>query len=167
MRVIKTYEGFFDFFKKSSSDSEDDKIALEYINRLKKVKDISPYSITKDDEVYQEFGYSILRYNVNFDDTPIRCTKVVSHRPIGFDESSQEILTNRGGIKKNDKEFYSLSAKVEEERESIKAKVSIIDDLYHLIEDVYKKDKEARRIQRIKSNLNKAADLLDDDEKNI
>jgi len=43
MRLIKTYEGFFDFFKKS----EDDKIALEYINRLKKVKGISPYSIKR------------------------------------------------------------------------------------------------------------------------
>ena len=167
MRVIKTYEGFFDFFKKKSEDSEDDKIALEYINRLKKIKDISPYNIKKDDDPRQEFNYSILRFVVDFDDTPIKCTKVVSHRSHGFDEPSQELLINRGGIKKNDGEFYALSAQVDEEMVSVKAKVSLIDELYHLIDSVYKKDKEARRIQKNKSNLTKAADLLDDDEKNI
>jgi len=167
MRVIKTYEGFFDFFKKKSEDSEDDKIALEYINRLKKIKDISPYNIKKDDDPHQEFNYSILRFVVDFDDTPIKCTKVVYHRSHGFDEPAQELLMSRGGIKKNDREFYALSVKVDEEMVSVKAKVSLIDELYHLIDAVYKKDKEARRIQKIKSNLNKAADLLDDDEKNI
>ena len=40
MKTLKTYEGFFDFFK--SQPTEDDKIALEYIARLKKVRGISP-----------------------------------------------------------------------------------------------------------------------------
>jgi hypothetical protein len=162
MRLIKTYEGFFNFFKKL--DSEDDKIALEYINRLKKVKGISPYSIkTNDQDQIDQIdrSFSILRYQVNFDDTPIKCAKVISHRSGGFDNQSQEFIISNGGIKKNSAEFYILSVIVEDEKENIKASPSLLKELYHLIDDIYKKDKELRRIDKIKRNLNKASDLLD------
>jgi hypothetical protein len=65
MRSIKTYEGFFDFFKKKIS--EEDKVCQEYISRLEKVKGISPYKITsvfRDDEQIEKH-----EYKVEFDDS--------------------------------------------------------------------------------------------------
>ena len=71
---VETNEGLFDFFK----DSEDDKIAMSYINRLKKVKGISPYVIKED--VINHDGFDIIGYEVTFDDTPIRSTSIISNR---------------------------------------------------------------------------------------
>ena len=43
MKYLKRYnEGFLDYFKKNTPD---DKITLDMINRLKKVKDKNPYEI--------------------------------------------------------------------------------------------------------------------------
>jgi hypothetical protein len=43
MKHLKRYnEGFLDYFKKNTPD---DKITLDMINRLEKVKDINPYQI--------------------------------------------------------------------------------------------------------------------------
>ena len=48
MKHLKKYnEGFFDFFRKKS---EDDKIALEFIKRLERVKGISPYTLSYNPE---------------------------------------------------------------------------------------------------------------------
>jgi hypothetical protein len=157
MNNIKTYEGFFDFFKKKHS--EDDQIILEYINRLKKVKDISPYDIKKDDHVDE--SYSILRFKVNFEDTPIRCTKVKSHRGDGFGEKSQELLLERNLLRKNNGEFYGMVAIVDDEEEPLKSNVALLEQLYNLIDDVYKRHTDASRISKIKNSLNKAADKLE------
>jgi len=47
VKNIKTYEGFFDLFRKKS---EDDKLALDFMKRLQRIKGISPYKIEKNTE---------------------------------------------------------------------------------------------------------------------
>ena len=39
----------------------------------------------------------------------------------------------------------------------------LLKELVELVESVYKNDKEARRIENIKTNMNKAADLINDE----
>ena len=56
---------FFDFFKKK--DSEDDKIALTFIDRLGKVKAISPYDIKVIVSEHGEAG-KLTKFIVTFDD---------------------------------------------------------------------------------------------------
>ena len=153
MKYIKTYEGLFDFFK----DSEDDKITISYINRLKKVKGISPYVIEED--VNNHEGYDLIGYDVTFDDTPIRSTSLVSNRKFGFDKQSQEYLKGQGAIKRNDNEFYALSVNCEGEKEMVYAKASLLKELNDLCRSVYNNDKNTKRIKKITSNINPAADL--------
>lgn len=160
MKNIKTYEGFFDFFK--SQPSEDDKIALEYIARLKKVKGISPYKITYDPG-NRDATFKIDRWVVDFEDTPIKLWSVISFRSNGFDEQSQELLLSKKLAKYSKKEFYGLNIICEGEPENCKAKPDIIKELVELVESVYENDKEAKRIEHIKINMNKAADLIEDE----
>jgi hypothetical protein len=163
MKNLKTYEGFFDFFK--SKPSADDEIALAFIKRLKKVKGISPYKITYNPGDRND-SYQIDKYDVNFDDTPIKLLSVISNRPSGFDDQSQEMIINKGLARINSREFYGLNISCEGELENCKAKGSIIKELVKLVENVYKEDKEARRIEHIKINMNDAADLISDDNDN-
>lgn len=163
---LKTYEGFFDFFK----NTEDDKIALGYINRLKKITDISPYEITYERDT--SFSHThFVKYNVLFDDTPIRSTKISSENP--FSKESQKLMLDRGFIKYSSYEFYALSVDCSGERESVKASSLYLKELFDLCEKVYKNDKEGKRLKKIKSNINRAADLSeslgedDDSENNI
>ena len=51
----------------------------------------------------------------------------------------------------------------EGDKEKVYAKVSILEELYNLCDEVYKKDIEARRIRKINLNINPAADKLDTD----
>lgn len=154
MKYLKRYnEGFFDFFK----DSEDDKIAISYINRLKKVKGISPYKIEK--EVDENEGYDLIGYNVVFDDTPIRSTSLISNRKLGFDKRSQDYLKSQGAIRRNDNEFYALSVNCEGEREMVYAKDYLLKELNDLCKKVYDNDKNTKRINKITGNMNPAADL--------
>jgi len=164
MRNLKTYEGFFDFFK--SQPSEDDKIALEYIARLKKVKGISPYKITYDEDQREGNNFEIDKWIVDFEDTPIKLWSVISLRSNGFDEQSQELLINKKLTKYNDREFYGLNVICEGEPENCKAKPKILKELVELVKSVYENDKEARRIEHIRINMNKAADLIEDENDN-
>jgi len=152
-------EGLFDFFSKKVT--EDDKIALEYIKRLKKVKGISPYKITKDD-TSSENSYKINRWEVDFEDTPIKLWSVISTRTSGFDEQSQELLTSKKLAKYSRYEFYGLNIKCEGEIENCKASAKVLKELVELVESVYENDKEARRIEHISINMNPAADLIDE-----
>jgi hypothetical protein len=163
MKTLKTYEGFFDLFK--SQPSEDDKIALEYIARLKKVKGISPYKITHDPGD-RDNTFEIDRWIVDFEDTPIKLWSVISLRPNGFDEQSQELLLNKKLSRHNDKEFYGMNVICEGEPENCKAKSKIIKEFVELVKSVYENDKEARRIEHIRINMNKAADLIEDENDN-
>lgn len=163
MKNLKTYEGFFDFFK--SKPSADDDIALAFIKRLSKVRGISPYKI-KHNPGDRNDSYQIDKYDVDFDDTPIKLWSVISHRPEGFDNQSQELLINKGLARINSREFYGINVMCEGEAENCKAKGSIIKELVKLVEKVYKEDKEARRIEHIKVNMNDAADLIPDENEN-
>ena len=69
MKHLKRYdEGFLDYFKK---DTDEDKVALEFIKRLEKVKDINPYEIKKreispersDHRVGKKFGKKITSFD--------------------------------------------------------------------------------------------------------
>lgn len=163
MKNLKTYEGFFDFFK--SKPSADDEIALYYINRLKKVKGISPYKITYDPGDRND-SYQIDKYDIVFDDTPLKLWSVISNRPSGFDEQSQDLLIKKGLARVNSKEFYGLNVSCEGELENCKAKPKLLKELVELVEKVYKEDKEARRIEHIRVNMNDAADLISDENDN-
>lgn len=159
MKNLKTYEGFFDFFKRK--ESEDDKIALEYITRLKRVTDISPYDIVKNDDT--RGSHSIFKYDVIFDDTEIKVAKVESHLSRGFPQEQQNFLIERGLIRMSNKIFYALRVNCVGEIEKVYPRASILRDLYDLCDSVYKKDKEARRIRNINININPAADKLNPD----
>lgn len=152
-------EGLFDFFTKKVT--EDDKIALEYIKRLKKVKGICPYKITKDDTSNGD-SYTINKWEVDFEDTPIKLWAVVSTRTSGFDEQSQELLLSKKLSKYSRYEFYGLNIKCEGEIENCKASAKVLKELVELVESVYENDKEARRIEHISINMNPAADLIDE-----
>ena len=152
-------EGIFDFFSKKVT--EDDKIALSYIKRLKKVKGISPYKISKDDTTNGD-SYIINKWEVDFEDTPIKLWYIKSNRSSGFDEQSQELLLSKNLAKYSKYEFYGLNVKCEGEMEICKASAKILKELVELVESVYEIDKEARRIEHISINMNDAADLIDE-----
>lgn len=163
MKKLKTYEGFFDFLK--SKPSADDEIALEYIARLKKVKGISPYKITLDEGNNNEV-HKVNKWIVDFEDTPIKLWEAVSFKSGGFDLQSQELLLSKKLAKYNNKEFYRLNIICEGEPESCKANPKILKELVELVRSVYENDKEAKRIEHIKINMNKAADLIEDENDN-
>jgi hypothetical protein len=150
-------EGLFDFFSKKVT--EDDKIALEYTKRLNKVKGISPYKITKDDTSNGD-SYTINKWEVDFEDTPIKLWAIVSTINSGFDEQSQQLLLSKKLAKYSKYEFYGLNIKCEGELENCKASAKVLKELVELVETVYENDKEARRIEHIKINMNDAADLI-------
>ena len=100
MKNLKTYEGFFDFLKRKKVDndiknSEDDNIALEYIRRLKRIKGISPYDITSLPDRDQSPNFTILKFIIDFEDTPINIFKI-THNYDGFDQRSRDLLVGRG-----------------------------------------------------------------------
>ena len=154
-------EGLFDFFSKKVN--EDDKIALEYINRLKKVKGISPYKITYDPGERGENNFKIDKWVVDFDDTPIKLWSAISLRSNGFDYQCQELLISKGLSKYSKFEFYGLNVICVGDPENCKASAKVLKELVELVESVYKNDKEARRIENIKTNMNKGADLINDE----
>ena len=160
MKYIKTYEGLFDFFRKKS---EDDKIALDYIKRLERVKGISPYPLSYNSQGTDE-DTELMRYRVIFDDTPIRIGRysVTNRRLTGWDEETQSRwIKEDGAVKKNNKVFYRLY--LENPDESVLASCDILEELFDLTEKVFKKNKTAMRIKKIQDEMNPAADVLDKD----
>jgi len=163
MKTLKTYEGFFDFFK--SQPTEDDKIALEYIARLKIVRGISPYKITLDEGNNSE-AHKVNKWIVDFEDTPIKLWEAVSFKTLGFDEESQILLLTKKLIKISNKEFIGMNVICEGESENCHPRAKIAKELLDLVKSVYENDKEARRIEHIRINMNKAADLIEDENDN-
>jgi hypothetical protein len=161
MKYIKTYEGLFDFFRKKS---EDDNIALEFIKRLKRVKGISPYPLSYNPQGSDE-DTELMRYRVIFDDTPIRIGRYSVTNPRfsrGWDEETQERwIREDGAVKKNNKVFYRLY--LETPDESVLAKCDILEELFDLTEKVFKENKTAKRIKKIRDEMNPAADVLNKD----
>jgi hypothetical protein len=139
---IKTYEGFFDIFKKP--DSEDDKIALTFINRLRKVRGISPYEIKRTVDVHNNAG-TLTKYVVTFDDLVLIVKQADFSKP----------------YPDNKRYRYNISVECSGDYEKVKCREKYERDLFNLINRVYKRDIEARRLNRIKSEINTSADLID------
>lgn len=162
MEYIKTYEGFFDIFKRKVS--EDDKILNDYIKRLKRIKGISPYDLKMDTEDTEEGEQYHTRYYVYFEDTPLKIMKSeTDHKYAGWNEDTIRRWTNAGRVYENQWTFYRLTVDVMGEDVIIKTSGKKAKELFDLIADVYIKDKEARRIQKIRNEMNPAADKLDPD----
>ncbi len=166
MKNLKTYEGFFDFFRKKQK-SEDDKIIDMYITRLKRVKGICPYKIEFDDEGTEEGEMYYLRYKVYFDDVTFKIGKAEADRKYssGWNEETQKGFFSQNLSKKNNNIFYGMWVYPGNDTDivDIKSNWEKLEELYELTEEVYKNDKEARRIKKIKDEINPAADRLDPD----
>jgi hypothetical protein len=163
MKHLNSYnEGFFDFLRKQS---EDDKIVDTFIKRLKKIKGISPYDITfNDDGTEQGEQYSDLYY-VKFDDVPFKIKKLEADRKygLGWDSETQKGYLESGAVKKSNHIFYGIWTYPIGEEVRVIASLSKTEEIFKLVEEVYKKDLNARRIKKIRDEMNDAADLMDDE----
>jgi len=167
MKTIKTYEGFFDFFKKKESD--DDKIVKDYIKRLEHLKtylekgEVAPYDILINTEGTEQGESYYTRYMFMFDDSPIKIVKAEADRKYrqGWNQETQKGYIEQGAVKKNNNVFYKLY--MENADESVIGSPDLLEDLYELGEWCFKRNKENQRIKKIRGNMNPAADLLDDD----
>jgi hypothetical protein len=175
MKHLKSYnEGFLDYFKK---DSSDDKITLDMIHRLEKVKDKNPYEIdeimntgtelpswmgnhvgdpTPDNRNDEHTEYFSKIYLVRFDDVDIVITNdrhgliyTQTGAPAGYEKC------------KNPWKFF-LGSDVANLSEKIKSKESYRKKLFQLVDKIYNEDKERKRIDRIQTEINPAADLIDE-----
>ena len=170
MRHLKNFnEGFLDYFKK---DSSDDKLTLDMMHRLEKVKDSNPYEIhdimkedmrlpawmqnaadTTENGTGSEY-YSVI-YVVRFDDVDIlisndrhNLVNVQTGAPAGYNKCVNKwklFIGNNTGL-----------------CERIRSKESYRIKLFHLIDKIYKEDIERKRIDRIQTEINPAADLIDE-----
>jgi hypothetical protein len=174
MRYLKRYnEGFLDYFKKNTPD---DKITLDIINRLEKVKDINPYQIkeimntqgelppwmlrfvgepTQDHRNNEETEYFSKIYVVKFDDVDIVITNdrhnlihTQTGAPAGYEKC------------KNPWKFY-LGSDLSDLAERIRSRESYREKLFHLVDKIYTEDIQRKRINRIRSEINPGADLLE------
>lgn len=158
MKHLKTYEGLFDFFRKKS---EDDKLALDFMRRLQRIKGLSPYKIEKDTEGTEEGECYYTRYKIFFDDTPIKISKgeADSKYGLGWTEGTQESYIKNGAVKKNNWVFFKLYAEYPDA--SIIASPNIMEDFFDLADEIYNRDVKLRRIKKIRDEMNPAADKLD------
>jgi hypothetical protein len=170
MKHLKSYnEGFLDYFKK---DTNDDKITLDMIHRLEKVKDNNPYEIhdimsenmrlpawmsnvsdTSENGTGSEY-YSVI-YVVRFDDVDI----------LICNDRHNLIYNNTGlpaGEKKCVNQWKLFIGNNTGLCERIRSKESYRIKLFHLIDKIYKEDKERKRMDRIQTEINPAADLLEE-----
>ena len=160
MKHLKTYEGLFDLFRKKS---EDDKLALDFMKRLQRIKGISPYKIEKGTEGTEEGEMYFTRYKIFFDDTPIKISKgwADSKYRSGWNEETQEEYIKDGCVKKNNHVFFKLYVQYPDA--IIIASPNIMEDFFDLAEEVYNRDVKLRRIKKIRDEMNPAADKLDPD----
>jgi hypothetical protein len=166
MKNLKTYEGFFDFFKKK--ESEDDKIAQGYLKRLEHLKsflekgEVSPYEIDFS-EHNSDADRSYLRYTFTFDDGAVRICKAEADKKFnnGWAEETQKDFIDQGCVKKNNHVLYMLDIKRVDE--CVIADWTILEELFELAQWCFNKNKQNIRINRIKGDINPSADLLDDD----
>jgi hypothetical protein len=167
MKYLKRYnEGFLDYFKKNTPD---DKITLDMINRLEKVKDINPYHIyplngdgkksvptwaSKFQGTNQGEYFSKI-YLVKFDDVDIIITN-----------DRQDLVYTQTGepaghkMCKNPWKFY-LGSDISDLAEKILSRESYRKKLFHLVDKIYTEDIQRKRINRITSEINPVADLLE------
>jgi len=170
MKHLKSYnEGFLDFFKK---DNNDDKITLDMTHRLEKVKDSNPYEIhdimkedmrlpawmsnlpdTTENGTRSEY-YSVI-YLVRFDDVDL----IISN-------DRHNLVYNNTGLPAGERKcvnkwklFIGNNTGL---CERVRSKESYRIKLFKLIDKIYKEDKERKRMDRIQTEINPAADLIDE-----
>jgi hypothetical protein len=143
MKHIKSVNEFFDFFKK---DDEYDKIALVFINRLKKVKDFNPYKIEK--EILDNNSGNLITYKVDFDDTPIEIKRI-----------KWKQIEYQGKILEDGYVLYTICIG---DREKVICKEKYLEQLFDLVDKIYKNDIRRKRIEKINTEINPAADLLEE-----
>jgi hypothetical protein len=166
MKYLKSFnEGFFDLFKRrfSAVESEDEKILNEFIIRLRRVKGESPYIIKLDTSGTEEGESQHDRYIVEFDDVPLETRRAVANSKYlrGWNEETQERWLKQGAIKKNGSVFYSVSLSPMGEKTYMNITWQKAEEIFNLVDSVYKGDKEWRRIEKIRMEMNPAADRLD------
>lgn len=159
MKHVKTFEGFLDIFKKNELNKEFSSI----LDRLKKVQKLrqNPYTIRKynsgrdhespidwidftAESMYQGRLYCGEYYEVLFDDVTIVSIKY---------ESEKFFPMYALFIREADSDITGI----EETRELSK---SIKKDIWISLADIYKKQGQYKEFNRIKSIINKSADLL-------
>ena len=101
------------------------------------------------------------KYSIDFEDTPIRIIKVeiLDENFNRFTPELKQKLISDGGVFKSEKLLYHLH--LTNPVEDVLASWQKLEELYNLAKDVYDKDKKTRRINRIKMEINPAADKLD------
>jgi hypothetical protein len=141
MKHLKSINEFFDFLKK---DSEEDKIAIQFIQRLERVKDKNPYkiSIISGDDLakYGSQSYQI-GYEVIFDDVLIKV--YAGH------------FLSPGGL--------NTEYEVEVNNDTLYCKKSYRKKILGLSSSIYSRFKNKERLNRMKTEINPAADLLNTD----
>lgn len=165
MKHMKTFEGFLDFFKKSDIDKE----LLSILERLKKVQKLknNPYKINRisqpasreitdifdwilfDEREVGNRIYDFDMYEVIFDDITIVAVKYSSVM------NNFDMLNHRYTI--FIKETDSESTKVKPTTDVNK---SIVKDIWKSLNDIFFKQSQYGETDRIKSIINKSADLL-------
>lgn len=129
MKYIKSINEFFGFFK----DDEEDKIALQFIERLEKVKGDSPYEIKYI--IVDEYNY---QYEVSFDDVILIASRQI------YNQVSMNSI-------------YRLV--IDDEKINCKGKYA--KKIFNLINTIYQSDIKRKKLNKLKQNINPAADLLE------
>jgi len=163
MKYLKTYnEALFDFLKKKS---DDDKIILEFIKRLEKVKDKMPYEIIKNPK-REEFPLWMDKFFNN----PTNGDEHDCGFLIRFDDVDIIVADDRATYANTQtQEFHHyeyskypfpvyIGNDIDNLAEKVFARKSYRKKLFELAYKAYKK----KRINRIQDEINPAADLLPD-----
>ena len=152
MKHLKTFnkfnESIFDVFKRK--DTEDDKIALTYISRLLKVKDVNPYKIRVVVDLTNEVG-SAHSYKIDFDDTTVYIGRAKFNSPPRRLDPS---------IEDSDMIQYKFLVDCMGKKEKVKCRKSYKKKLFELTDKIYKETSERERLDRINTEINPAADRL-------
>jgi hypothetical protein len=166
MRHLKKFNELneiFSLFKRKLSD--EDEIVMEYIKRIKRIKDKSPYPISYSEKDAVDNGSATAyRYKIDFGDIPICIIKVkiTDRRYDRFTPELKNKFIDIGAVFKKDTEFYTLHLFYPID-DFLMASWQVLEELYNLAEKVYKEDKRVLRIDKIRDEINPAADLLDPD----
>lgn len=138
MKHIKPINEFFDFLRK---DGEEDDMAKVFIQRLEKVKDENPYKIESinKDELPANFGYADTYdyfYKIVFDDVPVIIARGVSTR-------------SGAGL-------YKIMV----DDENLYCKDKYTKKIYNLVSEILQREKNDKRISKLRQNINPSADRL-------
>jgi hypothetical protein len=154
MKHVKTFEGFFDFFKRKYSDL--DQLVVDISNKLKS-KDVESINIDKfDTGVSSDIdtnnkNIQNVKYSVDFDDVKFSISRSHNRTFIGeptdiplhkinstlsknyWSEEFQKSLIDEGAVKASSDLFYKL----EINNEPIICECDLIQDLFDLVDDMY------------------------------